>query len=58
MYVACRKQYGNSDRYKFYWVSSDSGVGEVDVIVAEKWTENMADVRRINERILVLNLLV
>lgn len=42
------------DSFWFYWLGSDSGVGEMGAVVAEKWSEKMVDMRRINERLLML----
>jgi hypothetical protein len=41
-------------RYKFFWVGSKEGVSGVGVLLAEKWFDNVVQVRRISERLMVV----
>lgn len=44
--------------YKFFWVGCEEGVAGVGVLVAEKWIDNVVEVRRVNERVMVLRLAI
>lgn len=48
---------GKDSRYKFYWVGNQAGYGGVGVLVKEKWVENVMNVLRVNDRIMVLKLI-
>lgn len=47
------KQIGS---YKFFWVGSKGGDSGVGVMVAQKWTQNVIGVTRINDRLIVVRL--
>ena len=49
---------GEGFSYKFYWMGCEEGVGGVGVLVAERWIEKVIEVRRVNERILVVRLMI
>ena len=49
---------GEGFRYKFYWMGCEEGVSGVGVLVAERWIENVIEVRRVNERIIVVRLMI
>ena len=44
--------------YKFFWVGCEEGVAGVGVLVAKKWINRVAEVRRVNERVMVLRLVI
>ena len=48
---------GRDSRYKFYWIGNQTGIGGVGILVREKWVENVMDVMRVNDRIMVLKLI-
>lgn len=45
-------------RYKVFWKGCDSGLAGVGVMVAEKWIEHVVEVKRVNERLMLLRLAV
>lgn len=47
-----------NSRYKFFWQGCETGVSGVGVLVAEKWVDKVICVKRVNERIMVIKLLV
>mgnify|MGYP006048020575 CR=1 FL=1 len=49
---------GEGNRFKFYWKGCKDGTGGVGILVAEKWTDKVIDVRRVNERIMVLRVVI
>jgi len=42
--------------YKFYWVGCRDGTAGVGILVSRKWIENVIEVKRVSERILLLRL--
>ena len=44
--------------YKFFWVGCEEGISGVGVLVAEKWIDKVMEVNRVNERILVVRVIV
>lgn len=48
----------SGERYKFLWQGGKDGNGGVGVLVAEKWVDQVVKVNRVDERILVVQLLV
>ena len=44
--------------YKFFWVGCEDGVAGVCVLVAERWIDSVVEVRRLNERGMVLRLAI
>ena len=44
--------------YKFFWVGCEEGVSGVGILVAEKWINHVVEVRRVNERVMVLRLAI
>ena len=45
-------------RYKFYWSGCDDRSGGVGIMIAEEWIESVIEVKRVNERIMVLRMTV
>ena len=45
-------------RYKFFWQGCNEGTGGVGVLIAEKWTDQVLSVSRVNERILFVKLII
>ena len=45
-------------RYKFFWQGCDAGLAGVGVLLAEKWIDKVVNLVRVNERILLLRLLI
>jgi exonuclease III len=41
-------------KYKFIWIGSEKGDAGVGVLIAEKWLEKLKEVKRVNERILLI----
>jgi len=53
------KWLGNiGSRYKFFWQGREDGTGGVGVLVAEEWVPCVQMVRRANDRIMVVRLMV
>jgi hypothetical protein len=44
--------------YKFFWIGCDEGVAGVGVMMAKKWVDSVIEVKRVNERILVIRVRV
>lgn len=49
---------GKDSMYKFFWVGKDDGFGGVGILLKEKWVEHVVDVNRVNDRIMVIKVLV
>ena len=49
---------GKDTQYKMFWVGADKGTGGVGILVAESWIENVIDVNRVNDRIMLVKLLL
>ena len=45
---------GKNSTYKFYWCGNKSGLGGAGFLLAEKLTNNVFEVHRVSDRILVL----
>ena len=43
-------------RCKLFWVGNDKGIGGVRILLAEKWVEAMFDVKRVSDRIMLIQL--
>src|SRR5664279_4742913 len=43
---------------KFFWIGCEEGSSVVGILVAEKWIEDVIEVRRINDRLMVLRVRV
>ena len=44
--------------YKFFWVGCAEGVSGVGILVAERWVDNVIEVKRVNERVMILRVIV
>ena len=42
---------GKNWNYKFYWCGNQMGLGDVGLLLAEKWTEKVFDVKRQNSSV-------
>ena len=49
---------GKDSRYKFFWIGNAKGTGGVGILLAEKWVENVHDIKRISDRIMLIKLLI
>ena len=49
---------GKDTRYKLYWSGNDKGTAGVGVFVAEEWIENVLEVQRVSDRILLVSFIV
>ena len=47
---------GKDDVLKIFWVSSDTRSGGADIAVHQKWTDNVLEVNRVSDRIIMLKL--
>ena len=54
----CKFITGKTTRYKFFWCAQESGQGGTGILLAEKWVNYVAEVKRISDRIIVLKLIV
>jgi exonuclease III len=44
--------------YKFFWVGCEEGTAGVGILVEQRWTEKVLEVKRISERIIALRVIV
>ena len=49
---------GQGDKYSFYYCSNESGLGEAGVLVAEACVDEVNEVQRISDRIIILKLMI
>ena len=49
---------GRSARYKLFWIGNSTGYGGVGIFTAEKWVDKVIDVKRVNDRIIVVKFLI
>src|SRR3989442_7987530 len=52
----CLGEEGKS--YKFFWSGGKNPVAGVGVLVAEKWVENVIEVRKLSERIMLIRVAI
>jgi len=45
-------------RYKFFWQSCKDGNAGVGLLISERWIDRIIDVKRVNERIMCLKVLI
>ena len=45
---------GRRARYKLFWIGNSTGYGGVGIFIAEKWIDKVIDVKRVNDRIIVV----
>ena len=55
---SCRMIAGKATKYKLFWIGSDSGFGGVGILLAEKWIDKVIDVNRVNDRIILIKIMV
>ena len=48
---------GKNNKYKIYWVGNNLGLGDVEILVAGKWIDKILDVKRVNDRSMLIKLL-
>ena len=69
MYICCMQETrwrGHSTRliscknsvYKLFWIGKTIGTGGVGIFLAERWVENVVNMNRVNDRIIVVKILV
>ena len=56
--ASARMLTGKSSQYKLFWVGHDSGHGGVGVLVAARWVEHIIDVKRVDDRLMMVKFLV
>ena len=56
--TAVRTIKGKDTRYKLYWSGNDKGTAGVGVFVAEEWIEEVFEVQRVSNRIILVKLIV
>ena len=44
---------GKDSRYKFFWAGNEAGTAGVGILLAEKWAENVINVKRYSDRAIV-----
>ena len=49
---------GKDTQYKLFWVGNQKGNGGVGVMLAEKWIQKVIHVNRVNDRLMLLKVLV
>src|SRR2546425_3968 len=45
-------------RYKFFWSGGSDPLAGVGVLVAEKWVENVIEVKKLSERIMLIRVAI
>ena len=53
-----RERRKNMEGYKFYWMGCKEGTAWVGFLVADKWLKNVLEVKRIDNREIVLRIMV
>ena len=56
--ASARHIIGKDSRYKFFWVGNNQGTSGVGVLLAEKWVDKVYDIKRVSDRIMLIELLV
>jgi len=54
--ASARKISGKAAVYKFLWSGKDKGTGGVGVLVSERWIDNVFEVKRVSDRIMLVKL--
>jgi hypothetical protein len=49
---------GKESEYKFYWQGNKQGNAGVGIFVDRKWIDSIVDVKRVNERIIAIKLII
>ena len=49
---------GRRARYKLFWIGNSTGYWGVGIFIAEKWVDKVIDVKRVNDRIIVVKFLI
>ena len=49
---------GKDTQYKLFWIGNQEGNGGVGVMLAEKWIQKVIHVNRVNDRLMLLKVLV
>ena len=49
---------GKSCQYKMFWVGNNTGLGGVGILVHQKWIESIVDVKRVNDRLMMIKILI
>ena len=49
---------GKETQYKLFWIGNQEGNGGVGVMFAEKWIQKVIHVNRVNDRLMLLKVLV
>ena len=45
---------GKDSDYKLFWIGSENGNGGVSILLAEEWVENIYDICRISDRLMMI----
>ena len=56
--VSARMINGKDRMYKFFWVGKPDDTSGVGILLKKKWVEQVVDVNQVNDRIIVINVLV
>ena len=49
---------GKDSAYKIFWSGNPQGTNGVGILLAKKWTDNVFEVQRLNDRIILLKLII
>ena len=49
---------GKNSEYKMYWVRNNLNLGGVGILVSGKWIDKIFEAKRVNDRLLKINLLI
>ena len=47
-----------NSKYKMYWVENNLGLGGAKILVAGKWSDKIFDVKFLNDRLMMIKLLI
>ena len=49
---------GKDSHYNLFWIGSEDGNGGVSIRLAEEWVENVYDICRISDRLIMIKLAI
>ena len=56
--ASARMVTGKESEYKIFWVGNNKGTGGVGLMVNKKWVDKVIDVKRVNDRLMLIKLMV
>ena len=56
--ASARLKMGKANEHKMFWVGNNFSLGCVKILVARKWIDQIFNVKRVNDRLMVIKLLI